>query len=143
MPSPKVKTAVSGKNVVAPVYSGRESTVRFSTVPTDPDLARAQEDMRAAGGPGGGGNSESPFRHGNLVEFDFAEGLEQIRPHNLGGPCKGFIVVDLIRSSAATEVSIYRSEFDSGANPVNAGQTNSHIALRATDVCQATVWVWK
>ncbi len=139
MPSPKVKTAVTGRVVAPPQYNGRESTVRFSTVPVDPDNARMQEDMRAAGKGGGSG---TPFAHGALVTFDFNEGLQQIKPHNLGGPCKGFIVVDLQRN-AATEVSIYRSEFDSGTNPVNSGQTNSHIALRATDACLATVWVWR
>jgi hypothetical protein len=138
MPGPKVKAASLGKalrEVVA--RTSPASAVRFATTPTDPDLAKMQEDLRAAvGGVGGGKN---PFSQGALLELDFADGLDQTVPHKLGGEVSGFIIVDMVADSPT--VIVRRTA--SSLTPIEFGREPTHVRFVASAVCQAKLWVWR
>ena len=136
MPSPKLRASIAGRAYVAPTRSSPAANTRFSVVPAnDPDLARVQEDLRASGDGAVGSN---PFKHGQLIDVDFNEGLEQTIPHQLGGPAPGFIVVDIGGLAA-----VVMRDDTTTAFPINEARADSHIKLRASSACRAKVWVWR
>lgn len=140
MPSGKFKAARDGRPYAPPRSSAPASTTRFGLVPTDPELARVQEDMRAGSGPGGGtADGTSPFKHGQVIEVDFADGLNQTVPTQLGGPAAGFVIVDKVGDAVA---DILRDD-DTTTDPINPARSDSHIKLRASAICRVKLWVWR
>lgn len=145
MPSGKLKAAVAGRTYVPTYGTAPAATTRFGVVPTDPELARVQEDLRAAGGGSGGALGESPFKTGQILTVNFhpiasgGGGLEQTIPHQLGGTIRGFVVCDKVCDTA---VDIVRDD-DTTTTPINAARSATHIKLRASSACVAKIWVWR
>lgn len=137
MPSRKVAAAAAGLSPRPLQQSSVRNNVRYGIVPKDPELARVQEDMRVQ-------NEKllegTPFRNGTLVEVDFnGTDIEEVQ-HKLGGPAKGFIVVDLIGGTSGP-ITIVRAPTSS--LQTGAGRDDTHMSLYATDGCRATLWIWR
>ena len=139
MPSPKVMAAEVNRKLQVTRRDNPSTKARQGFVSDDPEITRLQEDMRAQSDKMLKG---TPFREGTILTIDFNDAITQVLPHRLGGPAQGFIVVKLEYAGTAA-VSIFQEKLGVSTTDVDFSQRDTHIKLRASDVCKAKIWVWR
>lgn len=111
--------------------------------PENEEVARLQRDVRDAMDKL---LLNTPFQEGRIVEVTFkAADLTKEVAHKLGGPAKGFFVVDAKAEGIPANYSIVRYDVDT-ISAQDGARAETHIKFgctTTTSVLHVKIWVWR